>query len=173
MYPKISRCDSYVFSIQGFRTQQVVLVTTLLDPQIYTHSELAELYCKRWRVEVNLRHLKTTLNMEMLRGKSPEMVRKEVYVHLMAYNLLCAIILKAAISNNLLPQKISLQATRQHFRSLITILGDASEADHRQLVQTLLKVLVQKLLPLRSERSQPRVVKRRPKSYPPMTRPRT
>ena len=72
----------------GFRTKEVIVVTTLLDPKRYPKSKLAELYRRRWEAEVDLKHVKTTLGMEMLRGKSPEMVRKEIYMHLLAYNLL-------------------------------------------------------------------------------------
>lgn len=73
---------------QGFRPKEIILVTTLVDSKVYTKAKLAQLYKFRWEVEVNLRHVKTTLGMEMLRGKTPAMVRKEIYVHLMAYNLL-------------------------------------------------------------------------------------
>lgn len=78
----------YYISIPGFRTQQVSLITTLLDPTIYSNLKIIELYGKRWNVELNLNHLKTTLGMEILRGKTPQMVRKEIYVFLLAYNLL-------------------------------------------------------------------------------------
>ena len=72
---------------KGFRPKEIILVTTLLDPNVFTKAKLAQLYQLRWQVEVDLRHVKTTLGMEMLRGKTPQMVRKEIYIHLMAYNL--------------------------------------------------------------------------------------
>lgn len=78
----------YYINIPGFRTKQVTLVTTLLDAIEYPIKELLRLYDLRWQVEVNLDHLKTTLGMEQLRGKTPDMVRKEQYVYLLAYNLL-------------------------------------------------------------------------------------
>jgi len=83
-------CNTTRFPIpkKGFRTKVVIVVTTLLNPKIYTKTQLAQLYGLRWEVEVNLRHVKTTLGMEQLRWKTPSMVRKEIYVHLMAYNLL-------------------------------------------------------------------------------------
>ena len=73
---------------KGFRTKEIIVVTTLLDAKIYTKAQLAKLYRLRWEVEVDLHHVKTTLGMDELRGKTPQMVRKEIYVHLMAYNLL-------------------------------------------------------------------------------------
>ena len=73
---------------QGFRTKEIILVTTLLDAKTYTRAQLAKLYQLRWEVEVDLRHVKTTLGMDEFRGKTPQMVRQEIYAHLMAYNLL-------------------------------------------------------------------------------------
>ena len=73
----------------GFRPKQIILVTTLLDPKRYPKAKLAQLYHLRWQAtEVNFKHLKTTLNMEMILAKSPQMVRKEIWMHLLAYNLL-------------------------------------------------------------------------------------
>lgn len=88
---------------QGFRSKEIILVTTLVDCKVYTKAKLAQLYKLRWEVEVDLRHVKTTLGMEMLRGKTPEMVRKEIYVHLMAYNLLRALMWEAAKKVGFLP----------------------------------------------------------------------
>ena len=83
---------------QGFRPKEIILVTTLLDPKVYTKAKLAQLYRWRWEVEVELRHVKTTLGMDELRGKTPQMVRKEIYVHLMAYNLLRTLMWEAGIA---------------------------------------------------------------------------
>jgi len=81
--------------IKGFRTEDVTLVTTLLDAKFYTRTDLAELYRRRWQAEIDIRHLKTTVAMEHLPVKTPEMVRKEFYVHLLAYNLIRAIQIQA------------------------------------------------------------------------------
>jgi len=78
----------YQIAINGYRTQSVTLVTTLLDPVAYPSTALAELYFRRWQVELDFRHLKTTMQMDVLRGKSPSVVRKEVWTHLLAYNLI-------------------------------------------------------------------------------------
>ena len=78
----------YYIAIPGFRTQIVSLITTLLDTKTYSTLEIVGLYGQRWDVELDLRHLKTTLGMDVLRCKTPPMVRKEIYVYLLAYNLL-------------------------------------------------------------------------------------
>ena len=74
--------------IKGFRTENVTLVTTLLDPKVYTRIDLAQLYRLRWQAEIDIKHLKTTMAMEHLPSKTPQMVRKDFYVHLLAYNLI-------------------------------------------------------------------------------------
>lgn len=78
----------YYIVIPGFRTQQVSLITTLLEKSSYSTLEIVGLYGKRWDVELDLRHIKTTLGMDVLRCKTPSMVRKEIFVFLLAYNLL-------------------------------------------------------------------------------------
>lgn len=108
---------------QGFRPKEIILVTTLVDSKVYTKAKLAQLYKLRWEVEVDLRHVKTTLSMEMLRGKTPEMVRKEIYVHLMAYNLLRVLMWEAAKNAAVSPLRVSLQGTRQHKREFHLQVG--------------------------------------------------
>ncbi|MBH8556288.1 transposase [Nostocaceae cyanobacterium CENA357] len=78
----------YYIVIPGFRTQRVSLITTLLDGTTYPTLKIVQLYYQRWQVELDLRHLKTTLGMDVLRCKTPSMVRKEIHVYLLAYNLL-------------------------------------------------------------------------------------
>jgi hypothetical protein len=97
----------------GFRPKAIVLVTTLLDSKRYTKAKLAELYQLRWQAtEVNLKHLKTTLQMEMIVAKTPEMVRKEIWMHLLAYNLLRTLMWQSAQHAEVPPLRISLQGTR-------------------------------------------------------------
>ena len=81
----------YYIIIPGFRTEQVSLITTLLEQKTYPALELVQLYGERWNAEVDFKHLKTTLGMDILRGKTPQMVRKEIYAFLLAYNLLRAL----------------------------------------------------------------------------------
>ena len=80
----------------GFRTEIRVLVITLLDPGACSVSDLASLYCCRWFIELSLRSIKDTMHMGILRGKTPQMVRKEIWVHLLAYNLIRRLMAQAA-----------------------------------------------------------------------------
>lgn len=124
------------------------------------------------QVEVDLRHVKTTLGMEMLRGKTPDMVRKEIYVHLLAYNLLRSVIWQAAKHAGVCPLRVSLQGTRQPFRHFCTELTKAGFQKRIRLYFTLLSLVTLKLLPERPYRYEPRLKKLRPKAYGWMQQPR-
>lgn len=93
--------------IKGFRVHQYDLVTTLTDADIYTKDALAELYYRRWAVELYFRQIKTTMGMEKLRCKTPEMVRKELRMHLIAYNLIRGLMQEAAHQQNVRLDRIS------------------------------------------------------------------
>jgi hypothetical protein len=161
----------YIF-IPGFRTQQVSLITTLLDTKTYPSLKIVELYGFRWQVEVNLKHLKSTLGMDVLRCKTPSMVRKEIYAYLLAYNLLRNLMWSAGTTYGAPPLRLSLQGTRQHLSNFIPQMLAASGTKCHEIVRTLLKIIVHKTVPDRPGRSEPRVRKRRPKSYPLMTKSR-
>ncbi len=162
----------YYICIPGYRTKQVTLITTLLDAQLYPTVELVKIYELRWDVELDLKHIKTTLGMDILRGKTPAMVRKEIYVYLLAYNLLRTVMWQAVSQKGVNPLRISLQGTRQHLNNFISELKDASPINRKQLYQIMLQLIVHKLVPSRPGRVEPRVRKRRPKSYPLMQQPR-
>lgn len=162
----------YYIIIPGFRTEQVSLITTLLDTENYPTLEIVSLYGSRWNVEVNLKHLKTTLGMEVLRGKTPQIVRKEIYTFLLAYNLLRTLMWEAGTTYGVRPLRLSLQGTRHHLDNFIPQLLATSGLQHHKIYLTLLKVIVHKPVSHRPGRSEPRVRKRRPKSYPLMTKPR-
>lgn len=162
----------YYIVIPGFRTQRVSLITTLLDRASYPTLKIVQLYSKRWDVELDLRHLKTTLGMDILRCKTPSMVRKEIHVYLLAYNLLRSLMWDAGTTYNTPPLRLSLQGTRHHLTNFIPKLQAADFKKRLRLYRTLLKVIVHKVVPDRPARSEPRVQKRRPKAYPFMTKPR-
>ncbi len=157
------RTIKYYIPSSGFRTKQVVLVTTLLDEKVYPVTELLRLYGLRWEVELDLKHLKTSLGMDVLRGKTPEIVRKEIYAHLLAYNLLRAVMWEAGTTYRVDPLRLSLQGTRHHLDNFIPQLASASTQKRDMLYQTLLKTIVHKLVPERQGRCEPRVRKRRPR----------
>ena len=158
----------------GFRPKEMILVTTLVDPKRYPKVKLAQLYQLRWQATVvNLRHLKTTLKMEMIAAKTPEMVQKEIWVHLLTYNLLRTLMWQSAQPAQVSPLRISLQGTRQQFNQFRPILVQASDKNRRRLYTTLLEVIRDQLVPLRPNRVEPRVVKRRAKPFPRMQQPRS
>ncbi|MHC5722980.1 IS4 family transposase [Nostoc sp.] len=162
----------YYIVIPGFRTQRVSLITTLLEKATYSTLAIVGLYGQRWDVELDLRHLKTTLGMDILRCKTPSMVRKEIYVFLLAYNLLRSLMWDAGTTYTTPPLRLSLQGTRQHLINFIPKLLAATSTKRLRIYRTLLKVIAHKAVPDRPARNEPRVRKRRPKIYPLMTKPR-
>ncbi len=159
-------------TIKGFRSRRIDLVTTLLDAKLYSKESLADLYRRRWNVEINLRHIKTTLGMELLSTKSPDMIRKEVLTYMIAYNLTRTLMWEAAKAHEVDPSRLSFKGTLHHFSILSPYLGVASVEEQRILFENLLDRIAQEIVPNRPDRFEPRVVKRRPKPYPLMTRPR-
>jgi hypothetical protein len=162
----------YYIVIPGFRSGRVSLITTLLDQASYPTLEIVGLYYKRWDVELDLRHLKTTLGMDVLRCKTPSMIRKEIHVYLLAYNLLRSLMWQAGNTYNTPPLRLSLQGTRHHLLNFIPKLEPANSKKRQKLYRSLLKVIVHKTVPDRPARTEPRAKKRRPKAYPVMTKPR-
>jgi len=162
----------YYIEIPGFRTKQVSLITTLLDQTAYSTIDIINLYEERWTVEVNLKHLKTTLGMDILRGKTPSLVRKEIWAFLLAYNLLRTLMFEASNTYNTPPLRLSLQSTRHHLDNFIPNLLNASEQNRHMTYQTLLKIIIHQFVLSRPGRSEPRVRKRRPKAYPLMQKSR-
>ena len=159
---------------QGWRDQCIIVVTTLLDAECYDAQQLTQLYGCRWRAaEVNLRHVKTTLNMERLAAKTPSMVRKAFWAHLLAYNLLRTIMEQAALKADYQRARLSLQQTRQGFRAILSELGAGEQHQRQRLYDDLLHESATHLLPDRPNRQEPRVVKQRPKPFPRMKKPRS
>jgi hypothetical protein len=140
----------------GFRVQEVTLVTTLLDGELYPLEALAELYRQRWQAELHLRDLKTTMNMDVLKCKTVEGVLKEIHVFALVYNLV-RVVLQAASKRQHIP------ITRLSHIDAFRWLGSAHEGE------ALPKIVVN---PDRPDRLEPRAVKRRPKEYDRLNRPR-
>ncbi|WP_313890037.1 MULTISPECIES: IS4 family transposase [Nostoc] len=129
----------YYIVIPGFRTQQVSLITTLLDKSSYSTLEIVGLYGKRWDVELDLRHIKTTLGMDILRCKTPSMIRKEIHVYLLAYNLLRSLMWSAGTIYNTPPNRLSLQGTRHHLINFIPKLLAATSQKRHQIYRNAAK----------------------------------
>lgn len=122
--------------------------------------------------DIKLANIKTTLGMDILRCKTPPMIRKEIHVYLLAYNLLRSLMWSAGTIYSTPPNRLSLQGTRHHLINFIPKLLAATSQKRLQIYRTLLKVIAHKAVPERPDRSEPRVRKRRPKIYPLMTKPR-
>ena len=160
----------YFIHIKGFRTKKVTLVTTLLDHHIYTYELLAELYGLRWQVEIDLRHLKTTMRMEHIHSKTPEMVRKEFYVHLLAYNLIRATLWEAGIKHSVHPLRLSYKGAIQHFLNFVPILAIMKDRDI--IYGVMLTIISRGKLLERPFRVEPRMVRSKKRQFPRLTRPR-
>jgi len=156
----------------GFRTRSFVVVTSLLDPAAFPSEELADLYRARWYAEIDLRSLKQTLKMDVLRCKTPAMVRKEFWAHLLVANLIRGVMAEAARRHGLRPRQLSFQGARQMIDGFRVELNRAASGQVAGLVRVLLQTIAALRVGDRRDRSEPRVVKRRPKAYPRMHEPR-
>jgi hypothetical protein len=159
--------------VPGWRPDVIVVVTTLLDPKTFPRQALADLYLRRWEVETDLAHLKTTLGMEMLRTRSPEMVEREVWAHLLAYNLVRTVMWDAAERRHLAPLSLSFTGTFQEMLNLWPFSATAArKRDLSQFYEALLHAVGYHKVPYRPYRTEPRLRKRRPKNYPLLGAPR-
>jgi hypothetical protein len=158
---------------RGFRVDELVVVTTILGPAAATAEDLAELYRARWQAELNLRSLKITLQMDVLRGQSPEMVRKELWGHLLVYNVVRGLMAQAARASGLLPRAVSFTGALQTFNAFRPLLQVArSEAEALRLWLAMIWAIGQHEVGDRPDRYEPRKVKRRPKNYERLNEPR-
>jgi hypothetical protein len=148
------------------------LITTLTDVRVIPKPALAELYAMRWHVELDLRAIKTVMQMDCLRCKTPAMVEKEIAVHLLAYNLVRAVMAQAADMNHLLPRQLSFKAALQLLNAFEMTLRHGSPQRLAVRCAQLLMGLGRRRLPHRPHRVEPRAVKRRPTQHGLLTKPR-
>lgn len=145
-----------------------VLVTTLLCQKKTTKADLKALYRRRWNIELDLRNIKTTLGMEVLSCKTPDMALKEIWVYLLAYNLIRLLMVQAALLGDLLPRQLSFKHTLQ----LCIAWRQFNHEDDDEKLGKLLILIAHKQVGNRQGRIEPRAVKRRPKPYPLLTKTR-
>ena len=145
----------YKLNKKGFRSNEITIVTTLIDPILYSKTEIAKLYGLRWEIETNIRYLKTTLGMDTLHSKTVNGVIKELFAFCIIYNLVRLIMMEAARKLKVDPSRISFVDAMRYFL-------------------TSFAMPIEKIIknPIRTGRKSPRVVKRRPKAFPRMTKPR-
>lgn len=158
----------------GFRTRSVVVVTTLLDPEQASREDLASLYRARWNNELDLRSLKSTMQMDELRGKTPEMMRKEVWAHVLAYNLIRTVMAQAAARHEIPPRSISFKGAMQTLEAFEPLLarGPTRTAERRALYHQVLDAIATHRVADRPDRYEPRRKKRRKDHYGWLTTPR-
>lgn len=156
----------------GCRVRELTVVTTLLDAEAYPKEDIMDLYSQRWHVEVDLRSIKTHMHMDVLRCKTPEMVRKEIWVHLLAYNLVRAVMAQAAREHGVQPRHLSFVGALQTLSEFRVLLMGADAVTLSELRGRLLAAIASHRVGDRPNRCEPRKVKRRPKGYSRLMRPR-
>lgn len=156
----------------GYRDRDIVIVTTILDAYLYPKEEIVKLYGLRWNAESNLRALKTAMNMDVLHGQTPEMVRKEIWAHLLAYNLIRTVMSQAAALHGLQPRQISFTRTMRTMEAFRPTVANADDSALPGIYKQMLKMIASHKVANRPNRLEPRQRKRRPKPYKLMTQPR-
>jgi Transposase DDE domain len=156
-------------TVRELATSGKTLVTTLLCPKHTDKAALRSLYRSRWHVELDLRNIKTTLGMERLSCQSPAMAIKEIWVYLLAYNLIRLMMAQAALLTHRLPRQLSFKHTVQIW---IAWTQHANRIDHGDKLHGLFVLIAQQHVGDRPGRIEPRTLKRRPKPYPILTKPR-
>jgi len=157
-------------AVPGFRVKHVIVVTTLLDAERYPAAALADLYRRRWQAELHLRSLKTQMRMEHLVTKSPDMIRKEFAMHLLAYNCVRRVMVEAAVQAGIEPWQISFKGAWQSLTEFLTRLHGCP--DVLVWLTALLERVAQQEVGHRPDRHEPYRIKRRPKDFPFLKQPR-
>ena len=152
---------------------EVIIVTTLLKPETYPRSEVLGAYRLRWNVELDLRSLKTVMGMDILSCKSPEMIEKEVWTYILAYNLIRQLICQAAEKHKVEPRRISFTGAIQTFNAFLPLINVGPAEFSKRMYDAMIDIIAQHKIPNRPGRSEPKAVKRRPKAYPRLTKPRS
>ena len=156
----------------GKRVTQIQLVTTLLNKKRYPAKELAALFGRRWEIETDFAHIKTTMAMDVLAAHKPETIIKEAWAHMLGYNLIRAMMWEAGRCHHVNPLRLSLKGTIQEVMAFGPLTTTPSEAQQSSRYDDLLHHIATHKIPHRPGRQEPRVRKRRPKQYPLMTKPR-
>jgi len=159
----------------GFRSKQITIVTTLLDPTEFSKQDLAELFRARWNQELDLRSIKVTMQMDFLRCKTPELVRKEAWTHLLAYNLIRTVMAQAADKHDVEPRTLSFKGTVQTLEAFQPFMVSVTRSHEirAELYQHLLEAIVMHRVANRPDRFEPRKKKRRRTPYDLLSKPRT
>lgn len=155
-------------TIREIKSGDKILVTTLVDAKEIPAKAIKKLYYSRWHVEVDFRAIKTTMQMEQLRCKSSEMVRKELWVGLLAYNIIRRVMLEAANRSQREPRTISFKGCLQTLNAIIQKTGHLAN----DLYEKIMLSVASSRVGNRPNRKEPRAIKKRPKAYPRLNKPR-
>ena len=158
---------------RGHRTRTVTVVTTLLDAKQYSAKDLTDLFSERWHCELDLRSIKRALGMHHLSSRTPEMVRKELWLHLLAYNLVRVRMAQAASLHGQMPRRLSFTDGRRLIHNFAPYLNVSMGQEHARLERELLAAIASCIVDLRPGRQEPRAVKKREQKYSYLTKPRT
>ena len=156
-------------TIRELKVGNKLLVTTMLSPKEASKASLKQLYKDRWHVELDLRNIKTTMGMETFSCQSPEMIEKEMWVYLLAYNLIRLVMAQSAVLADILPRQISFKHSLQIWLAFRQQQGDINDDESLVLLCVL---IAENTVGHRPGRIEPREVKRRPKPYKVLSEPR-
>jgi putative transposase len=162
----------FTVQVPGYRARTITIITTLTDPCAYCREDLAELYSFRWNAELDIRQIKQTLHLDHVRCKSPEMVRRELWVTLLAYNLIRKVIATSAAVHRKQPRHLGFTLACQSILASWMIISTGSCRDGRTLTAMILARIAANEVANRPGRIEPRVLKRRRHRYPLMQRSR-
>lgn len=151
--------------VRVVKSKKRIIVTTLLDADKYPRSEIVSLYLARWHIELDLRSIKCLMKMDVLRCKTPEMVRKEITVHLLVYNLIRTLMAQAATELRKQAREMSFKAAQETIQEFHVLLLQAEISLLPKLVKHMVQIVSEHIVGNRPGRSEPRAVKRRPKPH--------
>lgn len=146
--------------------EQLLMVTTMTDPESVTPADIEALYGWRWNGEIDLRNLKTTMAMEHLSCKSPDMVRKELEAHMLAYNLIRLLMCQSSAESNCKPRQLSFKAAVQSFNAFSLLIGCGNKKQRQDAWTAMLAQFSSHKVGNRPNRSEPRAIKKRPRTFP-------
>jgi Transposase DDE domain len=152
--------------IREFKIEGAIYITTLLASKKYPKKELRLLYLRRWNIETHLNSIKTTMKMDSLSCKSPTMIRKEIGMHFLAYNLIRNYIVQACLSHNTLPWHVSFSGTIQLLEHFLPLFAGGSALIKNKLYLEFMKLIITKKIGKRPGRVEPRLLKQRRQKFP-------
>jgi len=159
-------------TVREFKRHGKVYVTTILDNRKYHKNEIAELYKLRWQVEINLRSIKSVLNMDHLSCKTPDMIKKEIAAHMLGYNVIRIMMAEACQLHQAIPNKISFKGSVQLLNEFMPRFCAVKLSKRKDFYDALLSLMVKNKVGNRPGRVEPRAVKRRRKPFPTLNRTR-